>query len=311
MVSVKAGVKAAMLTIMVMAGTLGQPANASDGSAPAPGMSVAQAIETIRSIHEGSTDKGTPDKGWNGYLLFDGQSSVDAVMKIVFQKFGNCGLCDIIPLEIHEAASDVLHIGSHGHFNYYSTMANNRIEDLYLKLSDLQISYQNKYGVAFIFLQNARENRIVVIYISSAVEKSKNYEQGAVDIRALDTLVNQAKARSQRWADKFPDVVEKYRAMNPKPATNEDIRRVDVVAMDAIQGKRFLEADEAIVQGIEANPSWPPFHYNRALILAELSIYSEAVVEMQRYLALVPDAPTARAVQDKIYTWQVKKDGVQ
>ena len=294
MPSVKTGVKVAVLTIMALAWSGSVSAQGLFGaakSASSPDMSVAQAIETIRTIYEGTTDKGTIDNGWNGYLLFDGQSSVDAVMQTVFKEFFRCGMCDIIPLEIHEATSDVLHIGSHGHFNYSSTMANNRIEDLYLKLSDYKLSYQNKYGIAFISLQNAMANRIVVICISPTGKKDKNYEQGAVDLRALNTLGDQAKARSQRWADEFPGVVEKYRAMNPKPATNEDIHRVDVVATNAIQGRRFVEADEDIVQGIEANPSWPPFHYNRALILAELGIYPKRSWKCSAILHLSPMHP--------------------
>jgi hypothetical protein len=38
---------------------------------------------------------------------------------------------------------------------------------------------------------------------------------------------------------------------------------------------------------------------------------AEAAVEMRSYLALVPDASNARDVQDKIYMWQAKKDGIK
>jgi hypothetical protein len=34
--------------------------------------------------------------------------------------------------------------------------------------------------------------------------------------------------------------------------------------------------------------------------------YPDAIIEMKRYLMLVPDAPNARALQDKIYNWERK-----
>lgn len=40
-----------------------------------------------------------------------------------------------------------------------------------------------------------------------------------------------------------------------------------------------------------------------ALVLSETDKFSDAIIEMKRYLALVPDAPDARALQDKIYDW--------
>jgi hypothetical protein len=37
-----------------------------------------------------------------------------------------------------------------------------------------------------------------------------------------------------------------------------------------------------------------------------LDDYPGAIIEMKRYLTLVPDAPNARALQDKIYDWERK-----
>ena len=53
-------------------------------------------------------------------------------------------------------------------------------------------------------------------------------------------------------------------------------------------------------------PWWPQARFNRALILESLGEYDLAAEEMQRYLKLSPDAPNARAAQDKIYQWQLK-----
>ena len=51
-------------------------------------------------------------------------------------------------------------------------------------------------------------------------------------------------------------------------------------------------------------PWWPEGYFNRALILGELNRFAEAMREMKRYLQLAPDAPNARAAQDKIYEWE-------
>lgn len=65
-------------------------------------------------------------------------------------------------------------------------------------------------------------------------------------------------------------------------------------------GHRLVGAGEAL----NIVPWWPQGHYIRALILGETGNYATAIVEMQRYLALVPDASNARAVQDQIYVWE-------
>jgi hypothetical protein len=45
-------------------------------------------------------------------------------------------------------------------------------------------------------------------------------------------------------------------------------------------------------------------HRKRKNIVAALcEEFDEAVAEIKKYLALVPDAPNARAAQDKIYEW--------
>jgi len=71
-------------------------------------------------------------------------------------------------------------------------------------------------------------------------------------------------------------------------------------------GNNFDGAFEHYAKALAIAPWWPEGRFNRALILGELKRYSEAVREMKRYLQLVPDAPNARASQDKIYEWEGK-----
>jgi hypothetical protein len=39
-------------------------------------------------------------------------------------------------------------------------------------------------------------------------------------------------------------------------------------------------------------------------LLGNNSKYQEAIMEMKKYLMLVPDAPNARTAQDNIYKWE-------
>ncbi|TXH04310.1 MAG: hypothetical protein E6R07_08375 [Nevskiaceae bacterium] len=108
----------------------------------------------------------------------------------------------------------------------------------------------------------------------------------------------------ERQLAAFDLVADRYRAADVKPEVNESIRRYEIQAEDAINRKDFDAAVDAYTRALDANPWWPQGHYNVALILGELQDYRNAAYEMSCYLKLVPEAPNARAAQDKIYAWQ-------
>jgi tetratricopeptide (TPR) repeat protein len=99
---------------------------------------------------------------------------------------------------------------------------------------------------------------------------------------------------------------EKYKNMNPKPPIPEEARRFKVQAEAAFDEKQYAQAAGYYAQGLEIAPWWPEGHYNRALMLEQISRYQEAMDEMKLYLELAPDSPTARKAQDKIYVWETK-----
>ena len=104
----------------------------------------------------------------------------------------------------------------------------------------------------------------------------------------------------------FDAVVANYRAANPKPVPGEDVRRFSVQAENAVRNKDLIAAARAYGEALKLAPWWPQGRYNRALIMGELGFHPEAIQEMQRYLALVPDAANARQAQDKIYGWEAQ-----
>lgn len=66
----------------------------------------------------------------------------------------------------------------------------------------------------------------------------------------------------------------------------------------------FDDAADFYATALKIAQWWPVGHFNRALVLGEAGEYEMAKREMNYYLQLVPDAPNARAVQDKIYDWE-------
>lgn len=104
----------------------------------------------------------------------------------------------------------------------------------------------------------------------------------------------------------FQAVVSGYRAAALKPEFPEEARKFKLQAEDAIKQSQFQDAADLFQQTLEIAPWWPEGHFNRALVLGNIGDFEGAVNEMQRYLALVPEAPDARAAQDKVYVWQRK-----
>jgi hypothetical protein len=104
----------------------------------------------------------------------------------------------------------------------------------------------------------------------------------------------------------FLEVVRDYQSSAAKPALSEEARAFKVQAEAAVNEKKFEYAVDLYGHALQLAPWWPEGHFNRAILLGEVDAFGLAEIEMQRYLALVPDAPDARAAQDKIYVWQSK-----
>lgn len=105
---------------------------------------------------------------------------------------------------------------------------------------------------------------------------------------------------------RFAEAAAKYRAAAFKPELPEEARRFKVQAEGAVVDKQFQDAADFYEQALQVAPWWPEGRYNRAMVLSEVGDYDQAIMEIKRYLALVPDAPNARAAQDKVYDWERK-----
>jgi tetratricopeptide (TPR) repeat protein len=103
----------------------------------------------------------------------------------------------------------------------------------------------------------------------------------------------------------FQAVVDQYRAMAVKPPVPEEQRRYIVQANALTQKKEYAQAVGLYEKALEVNPfSYPAAYYNMALLSSQDGRYTAAIINMKKYLLLVPEAEDARAAQDKIYEWE-------
>jgi len=101
-------------------------------------------------------------------------------------------------------------------------------------------------------------------------------------------------------------VAEVVRKLPTRPELPEEARRYGVQAAALVEQKQYDAAIAAYDQSLEVVPWWAEGHFNRALLLANQNRYQEAVTSMKQFLVLAPNAPDARAAQDKVYEWELK-----
>jgi tetratricopeptide (TPR) repeat protein len=123
---------------------------------------------------------------------------------------------------------------------------------------------------------------------------------------ALLVLKQAAQSASASEQARFEEVARSNRGAAANPVLPEEVLRLKVQAEGAVRDKQFEDAEMYYGRVIEAAPWWAEGYFNRAVVLAELQDFTEAITEMKRYLLLAPNAPNARTVQDSIYEWERK-----
>ena len=111
-------------------------------------------------------------------------------------------------------------------------------------------------------------------------------------------------ARLEREEPAFQLALKDVRTGQSPAQLPEEGRRYAVQAKYFVEQKQLAEAASRYADALTIAPGWASGRYNRALILAEMTCYEAAILEMRHYLLLSPDGPDARTAQDKVYVWE-------
>jgi hypothetical protein len=132
--------------------------------------------------------------------------------------------------------------------------------------------------------------------------------------RAFEAYVNafrqatDADGRDQALAG----IATTLRLLPSKPAVPEEVRRMLIKAKVLVEEKDYAAAIELYFQAYRQAPWHAQLYYDRALLIGQSARrpadFDTAIHEMRRFLTLAADSPDARAAQDKIYEWEVRRE---
>jgi tetratricopeptide (TPR) repeat protein len=142
--------------------------------------------------------------------------------------------------------------------------------------------------------------------------KLKYIQTGLASIMILFAWVAHAASSGETAAvidqsaeqDFLTKVVAPYQAANSKPGLPDEVCALHAKAGLMVKQGQFQQAADLYAKGLDVAPWWALGHYDRAVLLAMLKQYPQAVLEMNRCLALTPDAPNAEMAQNMISRWK-------
>lgn len=140
---------------------------------------------------------------------------------------------------------------------------------------------------------------------------SQGDAQAAAD--AMKTLVLDARrdldASNEAAFEKFKQTCQGWSALKDKPPMPDEARQHQATAESDYVKSDLDDAGDEYLAALKLYPCWPEGLYKRANILGATGWYVGAIDGMRRYLELVPDAPDAQALRDKIALWRSKMGG--
>jgi len=104
---------------------------------------------------------------------------------------------------------------------------------------------------------------------------------------------------------RFKQTAENYQNITEKPTISEEQRKYILQANALNDNNDYQSAIQYYDKALAVNPiSYPAGYYNLALISGLAGNYNYAILNMKKYLLLLPNAPDAREALDKIYGWE-------
>lgn len=159
------------------------------------------------------------------------------------------------------------------------------------------------HGIYIPLDRNGGKNHLFASFWFSSFEYARDFAENMYYI--FQSYRDNELALIRTDSIQFSSFAAKYRELTVKPAITEEQRKFIVRANSFAKDKLYLQAIEAFKKALAIDQvAYPVAYYNLALLLAEEKDFKKAIMNMKKYLLLVPDAPDARAAQDKIYEWE-------
>lgn len=199
----------------------------------------------------------------------------------------------------HSDVTDVRFSSDH----VIAVLANGTVTPLIHNLS--KITSLSTEGNELIISVAERDSKYTVFLSGSGLGSVSRSKQFMNAIFALSRFARQREKAYAGFVEEFEKSLPVYLA---KIASNvelpEEARKYKVQAEGAVRAKDFSTASGNFMNAISLAPWSPSLYFNRALVSGELGEYKLATIYMKCYLKLAPEAPNARAAQDKIYEWE-------
>ncbi len=159
------------------------------------------------------------------------------------------------------------------------------------------------HGIYIPFGRTRGKNHLLASFWFSSFEYARDFAENMFYI--FQSYSDKELALIRTDSIQFSSLAAKYRELTVKPAITEEQRKYIVQANSFAKEKLYSQAIEAYKNALAIDQvAYPVAYYNLALLLAETKDFKLAVRNMKKYLLLLPDAPDARAAQDKIYEWE-------
>jgi tetratricopeptide (TPR) repeat protein len=107
-------------------------------------------------------------------------------------------------------------------------------------------------------------------------------------------------------AESFHQRTAVWRALTVKPELSDEVHTRILLAEDAVKSNQPEEALRFYDEGVGLDPTWAQGWFNAALVAAQLNLFSDAILYMQNYLEVAPDAADAASARDQIKVWKYK-----
>lgn len=105
--------------------------------------------------------------------------------------------------------------------------------------------------------------------------------------------------------ESFKPLALNYQTLSEKPAMSQEQRKLFVQGNAMSKQQSYEDALTYYEKAFSLNPaSYPEGYYNYAIVAALAEKYELAILNMTKYLLLMPNAPDAVSAQDKIYEWE-------